>query len=110
MTVYVDDVGHRYGRMVMCHLWADTREELFAMVDRIGVARRWFQQPPAASWEHFDISLAKKALAIAAGAVLTDEFGPIEFLARRAGDTAKLDRIAACRQRRAAPREDPHDP
>jgi hypothetical protein len=61
MTVYVDDVRHRFGRMVMCHMWADTMDELYAMVDRIGVARRWLQQPPKASWTHFDISLDKKA-------------------------------------------------
>jgi uncharacterized protein DUF4031 len=92
----------------MCHMWADTMDELYAMVDRIGVARRWLQQPPKASWTHFDISLDKKARAIAAGAVLTDKYGPLEFLARRAianGDPkriaagrTKLEQIAKCRQ------------
>ena len=28
MTVYVDDVRHRFAGMVMCHLWADTLDEL----------------------------------------------------------------------------------
>ena len=107
MTVYVDDVRHRFGRMIMSHMWAGTLPELFAMVDRIGVARKWLQQPPKASWTHFDISLDKKARAIAAGAVLTDKYGPLEFLARRAiasGDPkrvaageAKLEQIAKCR-------------
>jgi Protein of unknown function (DUF4031) len=107
MTVYVDDVKHRFGRMIMCHLWADTMDELYTMVDRIGVRRKWLQQPPKASWTHFDISLDKKARAIAAGAVLTDKYGPLEFLAKRAiasGDPkrvvagqAKLDQIAKCR-------------
>jgi hypothetical protein len=101
MTVYVDDVRHRFGRMVMCHMWADCLDELLAMADRIGVARRWLQQPPKASWVHFDISLGKKALAIEAGAVLTDRFGPLEHLARLAGDAAKLDIIAACRRARS---------
>ena len=82
MTVYVDDVRHPFGRMVMCHLWADTEAELLAMVDRIGVDRRWYQRPPKASWHHFDISLSKKAAAIAAGAVLTDRYGPVEHVAR----------------------------
>lgn len=82
MTVYVDDARHRLGRMIMCHLWADSLDELLAMADRIGVARKWLQQPPKASWVHFDISLGRKAQAIAAGAVLTDIYGPVEHRAR----------------------------
>ncbi|VTZ28022.1 conserved hypothetical protein [Methylocella tundrae] len=100
MAVYVDNVQHRFGRMIMCHLWADSQDELFAMVDRIGVASKWFQHPPKASWEHFDIGLSKKALAIAAGAVETDRFGPLEHVARRAGDQAKCDQIARLRAAR----------
>lgn len=92
MAVYVDDVRHRFGRMVMCHLWADSLEELLAMVDRIGVQRKWIQGHPdlsfgkhrTASWVHFDISLKMKAKAMAAGAILTDKYGPLEH-------TAKLD-------------------
>ena len=58
MAIYVDDVRHNFGRMIMCHMWSDTgEEELFAMADRIGVARKWIQRPPKASWVHFDISL-----------------------------------------------------
>jgi hypothetical protein len=97
MTVYVDDVRHSYGRMVMCHMWSNSLDELLAMADRIGVARRWLQQPPKASWVHFDISLGKKAEAIRAGAELTDKYGPVEFLARQRGDQKRLGTIAACR-------------
>jgi hypothetical protein len=97
MTVYVDDVRHSFGRMVMCHMWADTHDELLAMADLIGVQRKWLQRPPKASWVHFDISLGKKELAIRAGAVLTDKYGPVEFLAKLRSDQAKLDAIAACR-------------
>lgn len=97
MTVYVDDVRHRYGRMVICHMWADSHDELLAMADRIGVQRKWLQQPPKASWLHFDICIAKKARAIAAGAVLTDKYGPVEFLARLRGDAGKLAQIERCR-------------
>lgn len=85
MSVYVDDVRHRFGNMVMCHLWADSDEELLAMVDKIGVQRKWIQGHKSlsfgkhrnASWVHFDIALSKKALAIAAGAILTDKYGPV---------------------------------
>lgn len=83
MAVYVDDVRHSYRRMVMCHMWADTHEELMAMADRIGVARRWLQMPPKASWVHFDIALCKKALAIKYGAILTDRYGPSLFDRKR---------------------------
>lgn len=90
MSVYVDDVRHRFGNMVMCHLWADTLNELLAMVDKIGVQRKWIQGHPAlsfgkhrnASWVHFDISLSKKAEALLHGAILTDKYGPVEHTSR----------------------------
>lgn len=66
--VYVDDMEAAYGRMKMCHMMADTPEELLAMVDRIGVQRKWIQHAGGPR-EHFDIALSKKALALAAGAV-----------------------------------------
>lgn len=68
MTVYVDDMRAPFGRMVMCHMIADTDEELHAMADRIGVNRKWFQKPGSPR-RHYDISLGKRALAVAAGAV-----------------------------------------
>lgn len=102
MAVYVDDVRHRFGRMVMCHMWADTLEELLAMADAIGVQRKWLQQPPKASWVHFDVSLGMKAKAIERGAILTDMFGPAEFEARRKGQTEKLAMIERSRAMRRA--------
>ena len=67
MAVYVDDAMIPYGRMRMCHLVADTSGELHAMADRIGVARKYAQQSGTPR-EHYDICLAKRELAIAAGA------------------------------------------
>lgn len=67
MSVYVDKSAHGFGRMVMCHMIADTPEELADMADRIGVALKWFQAN--ASMPHFDIAQSKKALALEAGAV-----------------------------------------
>lgn len=69
MAVYVDDMRARYGRLILCHMLADSDEELHAMADRIGVARKWHQAPPKASSSHYDIALTKRALAVAAGAV-----------------------------------------
>lgn len=68
VSVYVDDMRAAYMRMVMCHMIADSTDELFAMADRIGVARKWVQKPGTAR-EHFDISLTKRALAIRLGAI-----------------------------------------
>lgn len=103
MTVYVDDARNPYGRMKMSHCWADTREELIAMMIKIGVDPKWVQEPPHASWLHFDIALTKRRAAIEAGAVPTDKYGPVEFLARLAGDEAKLQTIARLRGAKPIP-------
>lgn len=68
MTVYVDTMRARFGRMIFCHMIADTSAELLAMADRIGVDRRWLQHAGTAH-EHFDIALSERQAAIAAGAV-----------------------------------------
>lgn len=67
MTVYVDSMRAPYGRMVMCHMIADSSVELFAMAATIGVGLRWVQHKGTPR-EHFDIALSKRALAVAAGA------------------------------------------
>lgn len=69
MTVYVDTMKAPFGRMIMCHMFADTDEELHAMAAKIGVQRKWHQRPPAASWSHYDVCQSKRALAIKHGAV-----------------------------------------
>lgn len=67
MTVYVDDMRAKFGRMVMCHMIADTDDELHAMAAAIGVARRWHQTPGPNS--HYDVALSARAKAVAAGTV-----------------------------------------
>lgn len=109
MTVYVDDVEHSFSRMKMCHMWADSLDELLAMADTIGVARKWIQGHPTlsfgkhrnASWVHFDIAKGKKALAIKAGAVLTDQYGSVEHVARLQGDLKKLETVRRVRRQAA---------
>lgn len=68
MAVYVDHARIRYGRMTMCHMAADSSDELLDMAARIGVQWKWLQRAGTAR-EHFDVCLAKRALAVAAGAV-----------------------------------------
>lgn len=84
MAVYVDDARLPFGRMVMCHMMADTTEELHAMADRIGVARRWIQFPGTYR-EHYDIALSKRKLAIAAGAREVDNAFLIDLRRRKRG-------------------------
>jgi hypothetical protein len=72
MTVYVDDMYlspmGQFGRMKMSHMIADSTDELLAMADKIGVARRWIQKA-GTPHEHFDIAMSARAKAVAAGAV-----------------------------------------
>jgi len=83
MAVYVDNMRARYDRLIMCHMLADSEQELHAMADLIGVSRRWHQSPPQHD-SHHDIALSKRALVIAAGA--------IEVTWRQAGCMAKRRR------------------
>lgn len=73
MPVYVDDMYlapmGEFGRMKMCHMIADTREELDSMADKIGVARKWIQYPTNPHKIHYDIAMSKRALAVKYGAV-----------------------------------------
>ena len=68
MSVYVDDMEAPYRGMKMCHMIADTIDELLAMADTIGVKRKWIQHKGTPK-EHFDICLSKRALAVKAGAI-----------------------------------------
>ncbi|HEY3736244.1 MAG TPA: DUF4031 domain-containing protein [Jatrophihabitans sp.] len=100
MTCYVDtvreypDAGLRYsptgyaltggGTLTeFCHLLADTREELHAMADELGIPRRFFQDHP---WRwHHDLPAHLREQAVARGAreVTMHEVGAI-LKARRA--------------------------
>lgn len=93
MTVYVDDMNATFGRMKMCHLFADSTEELLQMVDRIGVQRKWLQHPGTLK-EHFDICLSKKVKAIAAGAVEITYPEGVQALMRRRKEAAILGDLA----------------
>lgn len=83
MPVYVDNAQHRYRRMIMCHMLADSLEELHAMADRIGVARRHFQNHGT---PHYDICKSKRVLAV--------RYGAIEL-------TSRQELVAAMRRARA---------
>ena len=70
MSVYVDKSENSFGRMIMCHMIADTHEELHEMADKIGVAMKWFQAD--SSTPHYDICKSKRVLALEHGAIDAD--------------------------------------
>ncbi|WP_206445571.1 DUF4031 domain-containing protein [Spirosoma sordidisoli] len=65
--VYIDNFNACYRGMKMCHMIADSTEELLTMADQIGVNRKWIQDAGTYN-EHFDICQAKKAKALRLGA------------------------------------------
>lgn len=69
MAVYVDTERNRLGRMVMCHMFADTPAELHDMAERIGMRRAWYQGPGKASFPHYDVCLSRRAQALSLGAI-----------------------------------------
>lgn len=69
MAVYVDRPVHRYGRMRMCHMLADTLDELHVMAARVGLKPEWFQ---AHSTPHYDVCKKNRELALRLGAIQAD--------------------------------------
>lgn len=54
--------------MYLCHMLADTEEELHEMADAIGIPRKYFQNKPGGT-PHYDICQAKKKMALQRGAI-----------------------------------------
>lgn len=98
MTVYVDDMRAPFGRMKMCHMIADSTDELLAMANHIGVQRKWLQKAGRHD-EHFDIAMSKRTLAVKAGAVEVSrmEIGRI-LRAKREGSDGSLQLQKAIRR------------
>lgn len=82
MATYVDDMAAPFRGMVMCHLVADTDEELHTMADLIGVQRRWHQKP-GTPHSHYDICKTKRSKAVAAGAIEIDRRQLAEIIQRK---------------------------
>ena len=61
MTVYVDKYKLKFKNYLMCHMTADSIEELHEMANKIGLKKEWFQP---LSRPHYDITQSKKKLAI----------------------------------------------
>jgi hypothetical protein len=91
MAVYVDDMEAGFGRMVMCHMVADTDDELHAMADQIGMARKWHQKA-GTPHSHYDICKSKRAKAVALGALEIGRRELVEVIqAKRAAAQAERE-------------------
>jgi len=66
----------------MCHMTADSLEELHTMACKIGMERRWFQAPPNASHPHYDIPEDRREKALALGAQEVCKRGGLHYAAR----------------------------
>lgn len=84
MAVYVGNFAAQFGGARMCHMVADTHQELVAMADHIGVDQQHIQSA-GTHREHFAVGKAERALAVVAGAreVRIPELG---FIMRRKRD------------------------
>lgn len=100
MTVYVDNAmipwrGHRWA-----HLIGSDLDELHALAATIRLHRGWFQD--GGRFPHYDVTTAKRAEAIAAGAVpLFDRRIPDDVLMKRP-DGRYVPRAQVLRERAAA--------
>ena len=53
-----------------CHMWADSEAELLTFAEYIGLKKEWAQRRPRLL--HFDLTPAKRELALDNGAIPTD--------------------------------------
>lgn len=70
MSVYVDtliDYGWKLGPS--CHLLADSDDELHKFAASIGMKRAWFQDGDSHTLPHYDLTKARRAVAVAKGAI-----------------------------------------
>jgi len=75
----------------MCHMTADSLDELHAIADKIGMERRWFQTPPKASHPHYDIPQERRKMAIALGALEVCERTGLHYAAQLGLEWAQLE-------------------
>jgi hypothetical protein len=82
MAVYVDDMRAQFRNMIMCHMVADTLDELHQMADQIGIQRKWFQ---SGRHPHYDICLTKRAKTIRFGAKEITQVEAVNVIRRSQG-------------------------
>lgn len=89
MAVYVDSpVDHGWYLGPSAHLLADTPAELHSFARRIGLKREWVQTSRKGVL-HYDLTAARRAKAVAAGAIELDRKGVVEFCRHQRAGTNK---------------------
>jgi hypothetical protein len=72
MTVYVDRAVNAWRGKLWCHLFSADIEELHTFARRLGLLRAWHQEPPNASWPHYDVTAVRRVTAVRLGALEAD--------------------------------------
>jgi hypothetical protein len=78
MTCYVDKPEWEWRGKMWAHLLADSLDELHAFAGQLGLQRAWFQAPPQTRYPHYDVTAAKRELALSLGALPADRRTIIE--------------------------------
>jgi hypothetical protein len=88
--VYVDSAYIKQGKHRWCHMLADSHEELMAFAKRCQLNPRWIQYEGTYR-EHFDVTEAKRALALQLGAeeITTQDLGLMLIRRREAQKVAR---------------------
>ena len=89
MPVYVDDAKNPFGRMIMCHMLADTTEELLVMAKKVGLDAKHIQHAGTAN-EHFELSKSYREKAVKAGAKEVNSRELVQIIRRRRAYLASI--------------------
>lgn len=79
--------------MKMCHMVADTLDELHAMADKIGIRREWFQEN--SSLPHYDVSLSRRTIAVQFGAIEIDRYRLVELIRKHRKESGLIAQAAS---------------
>jgi hypothetical protein len=99
--VYIGKRQYRLGRMLMSHMVADTLNELHDMADKLGIARRYFQDKKGRP--HYDICKSSKSKAITLGAKEVSEKWIIAILCKNVVKVTIVDVLEGIRAKEVNP-------
>lgn len=74
----------QYKRMKMCHMIADTEEELEDIAIKLGLNLSWWQYKGTPK-SHFDVSKSVREKALQLGAIIIDRKELVEILKKKRG-------------------------